>query len=174
MGLLTFVTCFALLHLALHVVVPDYKSGIAVILALLLSAVSVIVFVQLGNRAFHLVDPTTFSQELLRELDHWVDRARGTSNRSSWPEFQQHARVQAEYTITTLDAIIERNTASVSRLNSIPKLCTQLLGAVIRYQSRKSEIPSESRWYPRVTVQRRWFLSDDTVTSTAAIGRAHV
>jgi hypothetical protein len=168
MGLLTFVTCFALLHLALHVAVPGYTSGIAVIGALLLSAISVVVFVQLGNRAFHLLDPTAFSHDLLRELDHWVDRARGTRRRSTWPEFQQHAQVQAQSAITILDAIIERSTANVSGLDSVPKLCTQLLGALIRYQSRKPEIPSDSRWFPPVNVQRRWFLSDDIVTSTAA------
>lgn len=167
MGLLTFVTCFALLHVALGVVAPDYTSGIALIAALLLSAMSVILFVHLGNRAFHLLDPTAFSEELVGNLDRWVDRARVVRRRSAWPEFQQHARSQAEYAITTLDAIIERSIAMASRLGSVPTLCSQLLGVLFRYQLRKPEIPTDSRWYPQVLVQRRWFLSSDTYTSTA-------
>ena len=168
MRLLTFVTCFALLHLALQLSV-GYTSPIAAVFALALGAVSVVVFVRLGNRAFHLLDPTTLTQELLRELDHWSDRALRRRSRSAEPEFQQYARSRGERAVATLEAIADRTMTTVaSRASAIPTLCSKLLRAEIAYLSKKSQIPSDSRWYPQVNVQRRWFTTSDSITSIAA------
>jgi hypothetical protein len=171
MRLLTFVTCFALLHLALQMTV-DYRSGTAAAAALLLGASCVVVFVLLGNRAFHLLDPSNLVDEVSRDFDHWVDRATRGRLRSSEEAFQQHAHAQADASISTLEAIADRSMAALttlsSRVSTISPLCRQLLFAQLRYISNKAGIPIASRWYARANVHRRWFTTSDTITSIAA------
>jgi hypothetical protein len=171
MRLLTFVTCFALLHLALQVTV-DYRSGTSAATALLLGASCVVVFVLLGNRAFHLLDPYNLVDEVSRDFDHWVDRVTRGRLRSSEEAFQQHAHAQADASISTLEAIADRSMAALttlsSRVSTISPLCRQLLFTELRYISKKAGIPIASRWYARANVHRRWFTTSDTITSVAA------
>lgn len=164
---LSFVTflCIALVALRL---LGFPRVWIAIPIVALAAGIGIFAFVQLGRRAFDMFDPTALSTHLFQELEQWLAMVTAGGHRWRDPSFQQHAHRLASRSLDTLATLAELN-GKESHLAGAPnlKLCSHLIRFMIRYESRKSEIPSNSGWFQAQYRHRDWYRTEDTRVAIA-------
>jgi hypothetical protein len=104
MQLVAYTTFVSLCLLAFHAI-GFSPIRLAFPFLILLSGVTILSFVQLGQQAFHFFDPTSLSNSLFIDLDRCVRRA--TVAGSFWDDnsFQKHASQGAESTLKALTTL---------------------------------------------------------------------
>ncbi len=136
---------------------------LAIPLLAVISCIAVFAFVNLGQRAFFLSDPTLFFNTLSSELLKWVKRA--TTGGYQWqnPSFQQHYRKQALKSATTL-ATLAKISGEKPELQgeSLPRLLRSLLALLTVYYEDKHRIPLDSGWYGKKFQHKQWYLTEST------------
>lgn len=129
----------------------------------IISCVAVFAFVNLGQRAFFLSDPTLFFNTLSSELLKWVKRASVGGYQWRSPSFQQHYRKQALQSATTL-ATLAKISGEKPELQgeSLPRLLRSLLALLTVYYEGKHQIPTDSGWYGKKFQHKQWYLTEST------------
>jgi hypothetical protein len=167
MRFLSFLTSLCLALICLRLSHLD-RIFIAPPLVTLAAGLGVFAFVKLGQRVFHLFDPAEFSSHIFYQLHRWMKAV--TVGKLKWqdPSFQHHAHKQAVKLVTVLETLKDLLLAE-PHLNGTPFLevsfrTTQFL---IYYRTRKSKIPTNSRWYQQIYRHREWYKTDDMRLSVA-------
>ncbi len=141
---------------------------LAVPLFLLSAGLAVIGFVRLGTRAFYLFDPTILSHRLFEQLQQCHTQIQAGRYRWSDQSFQSHAYRRARTAVDTL-ATVSDIAAQETHLNSRPfaELCRNLLSFLLRYETSRKSIPTDSLWYERRYEHTDWYRTGDMATSMA-------
>jgi len=116
---------------------------------ILLSGVTILSFVQLGQQAFHFFDPTSLSDALFTDLEKSVKQA--TVKSSFWNDgsFQAHAKQGAESALNGLLTLASYSTASKHlKSDAIAGVAISTIRFLYRYEAARSLIPTQSKWYP--------------------------
>jgi hypothetical protein len=122
---------------------------LAIPFLVLLSGVTILSFVHLGQQAFYFFDPTRLADSIFADLHRWVTRA--TVAGRSWEDssFQSHANQRADATLKALTTLADYASLNKHlRSDAIAGLATSTVGFLYRYESARQLIPSESKWYP--------------------------
>ena len=167
MRLLAWLTCIGLYLLVLHAI--GFEPIILAMPLLLLGVgLMIIGFVQLGARAFYLFDPTTLSGNLLRQVQRYYTQIQAGGYRWSDPSFQKHAYTKAQTAITSL-ATMSEIVAEEPHLKVHPfaGFCRNLLLFLVRYETVKKSIPTDSLWYAKRHAHPDWYRTEDTATALA-------
>ena len=140
----------------------------AVPLVVLSAGLAIIGFVLLGTRAFYLFDPTVLSAHLVETLQRCTRQMQAGGFRWTDIRFQEHAFRVASSSITTLKVITDLS-ADKPQLNGRPfsGMCKDLIAFLIRYETIRNKIPSDSHWFHQTFVHKEWYRTDETETSTA-------
>ena len=167
MQVLAWLTFIGLCLLVLHTV--GFEPVMLAMPLLLLSAgLMVIGFVQLGARAFYLFDPTTLSGGLLGRIQQCYLRVQAGGYRWLDPSFQKDAHRKAQTAINSLTAMSEIVAEEPHlRVHPFAGFCRNLLLFLIRYETVKESIPTDSLWYAKQAVHPNWYQTSDTATSLA-------
>jgi hypothetical protein len=148
MQLVAYTTFVSLCLLAFHAI-GFSPIRLAFPFLILLSGVTILSFVQLGQQAFHFFDPTSLSDSLFIDLDRCVRRA--TVAGSFWDDnsFQKHASQGAESTLKALTTLANYS-ASTKHLKSdaIAAVAVSTIRFLYRYEAARLLIPSRSKWFP--------------------------
>jgi hypothetical protein len=122
---------------------------LAVPFLILLSGVTILSFVHLGQHAFYFFDPTRLAGSVFVDLERWVKRATVLSRFWGDPAFQNHAHEQADTALKTLSTLADYSSAQKHlKTNAIADLAAFTIGLLYRYTEARQLIPSESKWYP--------------------------
>lgn len=167
MQFLSFLTYLCLVLICLRLSNLD-RIYIAPPLVTIAAGVGVFAFVKLGQRVFHLFDPAEFSTHIFDQLHRWMSAV--TVGRLKWQDesFQHHAYKQAAKSVTVLETLRDLLLAE-PHLNGTPLLEVSLRTTqfLIYYRTKKSEIPTDSRWYQQIYRHREWYRTDDMRLSVA-------
>jgi hypothetical protein len=167
MRFLSFLTYLCLVLICLRLSHFD-RIYIAPPLITFAAGVGVFAFVKLGQRVFHLFDPTEFSSHIFEQLERRM--ASVTVAKLKWRDesFQHHAYKQAEKSVTVLetlrDLLLQEQHLTGTPLLEVSKRTTRFL---IFYRAKKALIPTGSRWYPQIYRHREWYRTDDMRLSIA-------
>ncbi|MGA4212517.1 hypothetical protein ACI2UO_11665 [Ralstonia nicotianae] len=167
MRFLSFVTYLCLVLICLRLSNFD-RVYIAPPLITFAAGVGVFAFVRLGQRVFHLFDPTEFSTPIFEQLERRMVAV--TVSKLRWRDgsFQHHAYKQAEKTVAVLetlrDLLLKEQHLSGTPLLELSARTTRFL---ILYREKKARIPTASRWYPQIYRHREWYRTDDMRLSIA-------
>jgi hypothetical protein len=148
MQLVAYTTFVSLCLLAFHAI-GFSPIRFAFPFLILLSGVTILSFVQLGQQAFHFFDPTSLSDSLFIDLDQCVRRV--TVAGSFWEDnaFQKHASQGAASALKSLATLVNYS-ASTKHLKSdaIAGVAVSTIRFLYRYEASRRLIPSQSKWYP--------------------------
>jgi len=143
-------------------------STVLMLYTALLLGIMVFAFVRLGCHIFAFFDPDILAHGPLGDFLAAIDQATPASPRWLQPSFQDHARRQAERAMQQISALVDYAAQQSARPNGvILGVLQRLVTAVRYYSSRKSQIPSDSYWFPRRPYFERWPLQDSTATDIA-------
>lgn len=167
MRFLSFLTYLCLVLISLRLSNFD-RIYIAPPLITLAAGVGVFAFVKLGQRVFHLFDPTEFSTPIFEQLERRMVAVTVAKLRWRDESFQHHAYKQAEKTVGVLetlrDLLLKEQHLSGTPLLELSARTTRFL---ILYREKKAHIPTASRWYPQIYRHREWYRTDDMRLSIA-------
>ena len=164
---LAVVTYLGVCLLALNTV--GFEPVLAAVPFVVLGAgLAIVGFVLLGMRAFHLFDPTILSDHLVEMLQRSAQQMRAGGYRWADKRFQEHAFRVASSSISTLKTITDLS-ADKPELNGRPfsGMCRDLIAFLVRYETIRNKIPSDSHWFHQNFVHKDWYRTDETETSTA-------
>jgi len=122
---------------------------LAIPFLVLLSGVTILSFVQLGQQAFYFFDPTRLADSIFADVQRWVKRA--TVAGRSWKDssFQRHASQRAESALQALTTLADYSSLNkYLRSDAIAGLAISTVGFLYRYETARQLIPSGSKWYP--------------------------
>ena len=132
------------------------------------AAVGVFAFVRLGQRVFHLFNPTEFSTPIFEELERRMVGVTVAKLRWRDESFQHHAYKQAEKTVAVLetlrDLLLKEQHLTGTPLLELSRRTARFL---VLYRKKKAHIPTGSRWYQQVYRHREWYRTDDMRLSIA-------
>lgn len=117
-------------------------------LLILLSGVSVLSFVHLGQQAFNLFDPTRLVGAVFEDLEGAVVRV--TASKRFWddPSLQWHANRQADAALHTLGTLTAHAIADEHlKAGAVANVAVSTVNFLHRYQTFKRRIPTKSKWY---------------------------
>jgi hypothetical protein len=145
---LAFTTFVSLCLLAFHAV-GFSPVRLAIPFLVLLSGLTILSFVHLGQQAFYFFDPTKLAGSVFIDLERWVKRATAQSRFWDDPSFQNHANRQADTALKAL-SVLSTHSSSQKYIESeaITGLAVSTLGFLFRYEHACTMIPSDSKWYP--------------------------
>lgn len=116
---------------------------------ILLSGVTILSFVHLGQHAFYFFDPTRLAGSIFVDLERWVKRATVESRFWEDPTFQNHAHQQGDAALKALRTLGDYSSVQKHlKTSAIADLAVSTLGVLYRYAHARQLIPSESKWYP--------------------------
>jgi hypothetical protein len=167
MRFLAFTTFLSLCFLSLRGLgYPQVKS--AVLLISFLSGIGIFGFIRLGQRVFHLFDPSQLANSLFYELDRNVKSVSAGGFQWDDQAFQEHHRKQAKKTLSGLLMLIDLLVTD-SHLKGVPygQLVQKITLFLAKYQRFKKTIPTISMWYDRMIIHKTWYLSNESSTSLA-------
>ncbi|MGF6610451.1 hypothetical protein OKW45_005373 [Paraburkholderia sp. WSM4175] len=167
MRFLSFLTYLCLVLICLRLSHLD-RIYIAPPLITLAAGVGVFAFVKLGQRVFHLFDPTEFSSHIFEQLERRMAAVTVAKLRWRDESFQHHAYKQAEKAVTVLetlrDLLLQEQHLTGTPLLEVSKRTTRFL---ILYRTKKALVPTGSRWYPQIYRHAEWYRTDDMRLSIA-------
>lgn len=131
-------------------------------LLILLSGVTILSFVQLGQQAFNLFDPTRLSGSLFQDMERCVRRATVSGGFWDDPSFQSHANQQASSALKALNTLAVFSIADKHlRSDAIAEVAVSTVGFLCRYEGARNLIPSNSKWYPTRYSHPDFYLAGD-------------
>lgn len=142
-------------HLALFVIV-------------LVSAFTIFSFIQLGQRAFYLADPTVLVDLPAAEFN----RRFRNSTVDGWfwadPSFQEHYRRQAASSLGVIDSLLLISRKQ-QHLHGDPqdRLLLRVVALLQVYLKDKGMVPTKSRWFGERYEHKQWFLTESTAIDMA-------
>lgn len=168
MFFLSFITFLALALISANLLGlrPIY---IAIPLFLFLSAIAIFAFINLGKRAFFLLDPTTLKGYIQDDISKAIKRVSVNGYRWKNTNFQDHARRITINNLSSLEVLTEYSkNESHARSESYFSLIKVAITILIFYTTKKILIPSESHWFEKNFQHSKWYKTPDTETSIAA------
>ena len=167
MKFLAVVTYLGICLLALNTVGFE-PVFVAVPLVVLSAGLAIIGFVLLGTRAFYLFDPTILSGLVVETLQRCTRQMQAGGFRWIDNRFQEHAFEVASFSINRLKTITDLS-ADKPQLNGKPfsGMCKDLIAFLIRYETIRNRIPSNSHWFHQTFIHKDWYRTDESETSTA-------
>jgi hypothetical protein len=148
MSLLSYTTFVSLCLLAFYGI-GFSPVRFAIPFLILLSGVTILSFVQLGQQAFYFFDPTRLAGPVFVDLERWVKRATVDSRFWEDPSFQTHANQQAASSLKTLTTLADyASLQKYLKSDAIASLGVSTVRFLYRYERARQLIPSESKWYP--------------------------
>lgn len=134
----------------------------------LLAAFSIFAFIQLGQRAFYLADPTLLANSLAYDFNSWFKRAKVGGHRWHDPNFQQHYRRQARASASSLASLLDiANDQKHLRGGSLRQLTNVIVALLTEYINSRDKVPTTSRWFGERYEHKQWYLTDSTELDTA-------
>jgi hypothetical protein len=129
----------------------------------LLSCLSVWCFVVLGARTFFFFDPTNLSDSIFYELNGEINKATIKGFRWSDASFQAHHQKLARQNILTLETLIKLCVAETQLLQqSLSSVMKKTMYWLSRYETSRSFIPTDSKWFTLAPRYKNWFLCDSS------------
>ena len=126
-------------------------------------AFSIFAFIQLGQRAFYLADPTLLANTLAYDFNSWLKRAKVGGHRWDDPNFQQHYRRQARGSASSLASLLAiANDQKHLRGGSLRQLANVIVALLTGYVSSRDQVPTTSRWFGERPEHKQWYLTDST------------
>jgi len=167
MRFLSFITFLGLVLIAFNALGYP-RVSLAVLFMVFAVGVGVIAFVNLGQRAFNLFDPTALSGHIFSQLVHWIKRVKAGGYLWRDDSFQMHAHKLASLHFDTLETLADIS-SKAPHLNGRPyvELCESVLHFLIVYELDKKAIPLDSLWYEQKYVHKEWYRTDDSTISMA-------
>jgi hypothetical protein len=169
MEFLTFVTFLPIVLAVAASSFPGHAPRLGMPFVALVAGVGIIAFVQLGRRAYELLDPTSLSHSAFEELVYWTEQATIGGKHWSDQSFQKHSQKRAAEAIEILEILAEYSGRSE---NLRPESSIALVSNVLRYLNyyldARSGIPTQSFWYERTLTHPDWFKSSDSTVQMAA------
>ena len=131
-------------------------------LLILLSGVTILSFVQLGQQAFHFFDPTRLSGSLFTDLERCMRHATVSGGFWDDPSFQSHANQQANSALKALNILADFSIADKHlKSDPIAEVAVATISFLYRYEAAKKLIPSKSKWYPSRYSHPDFYLAGD-------------
>jgi len=166
-SILSTTTVLSILVIA-HKVFGGNPGIVLSIFVLLSGCFGIFCFSLLGIRAFFFFDPSNFGGALFQDIIESIKLSTISDFKCFDINFQAYCQKIASKNIKTLKTLIEicikEKHLQETSLLSILIRTIQLLKT---YQTERSKIPSDSRWYSRVPVHKNWFLSNASTFSIA-------
>jgi hypothetical protein len=117
-------------------------------LLILLSGVTVLSFVHLGQQAFNLFDPTRLAGSIFEDLAGALRRVTAPTRFWEDPSFQWHANRQADAALDALSTLTAYAVADEHlKAGAIADVAVSTVNFLDRYETSKSRIPTKSKWY---------------------------
>jgi hypothetical protein len=161
MGLVAFTTFLSLCLLAFFAI-GFSPIRLAFPLLILLSGLTILSFVQLGQQAFHLFDPTRLSGTLFEDMERCLRRSTVYGTFWSDPSFQSHVNRQAHSALKALNTLADFSIADRHlRTDAIADVAVSTIGFLYRYETAKRLIPTRSKWYPTRYSHPDFYLAGD-------------
>lgn len=127
------------------------------------SAFSIFSFIQLGQRAFYLADPTRLGGAIASDFFVWFKRATPQGWRWRDASFQEHYRVRATQAVTSLKSLVAiADDQPHLRGSSVRQLCSQVSSMLTTYLHHRDRVPTTSRWFGQRYEHKQWYLADST------------
>lgn len=135
---------------------------------LLLGCFGIFCFGTLGIRAFFFFDPSRFCDALFQDVVKYIRLATISGFKCFDQNFQAHYQRIVAQKIKTLRTLVEICIKEKHlQESSLLPLLSKTIGVLEIYQTERSKIPSDSRWYSRTPVHKNWFLSDSSSLALA-------
>jgi hypothetical protein len=117
-------------------------------LLILLSGVTVLSFVHLGQQAFNLFDPTRLAGSIFEDLETALVRVTAPNRFWEDPSFQWHANRQAAAALDALGTLATHAIADeYLKAGAIADVAVSTVNFLDRYEASKSRIPTKSKWF---------------------------
>lgn len=159
---------------AVSVILIGYKSFggqpglITILFVIILGCFGIFCFVSLGVRAFFFFDPTKLGDAIFYDLFNDIRLATINGFNFLDVNFQAHYQKFASRNIATLKTLIDICVKeSHLQKRSLPTVLQKTVYFMETYESQRSYIPSDSRWFALMPRHKNWFLSDSTALSFA-------
>ncbi|MCM3575602.1 hypothetical protein M3172_20630 [Mesobacillus subterraneus] len=167
MRFLTYTAFLSLCFIGLRALgLPAIHLAIPIIC--ILAGIGIIGFVRLGQRAFNFFDPTQLSNAIFDNLNKQVDSITAGGFRWDDSSFQEHSRRVSKKSLDTLKTL----SSFISReihLKSEPyvQMVQNTIKFLIKYNTVKSAIPTESLWFEKRYKHKDWLHSSDSTIAMA-------
>jgi hypothetical protein len=117
-------------------------------LLILLSGVTVLSFVHLGQQAFNLFDPTRLAGSIFEDLEGALMRVAAPNRFWEDPSFQWHANRQADAALHALGTLAAHAIADEHlKAGAVADVAVSTVNFLYRYETSKGRIPTKSKWY---------------------------
>ncbi|MEX2462139.1 MAG: hypothetical protein WD469_12740 [Paenibacillaceae bacterium] len=138
------------------------RIHIAVPLICILAGIGIIGFIRLGQRTFHLFDPSTLSIPVLYEINRNLQRVKADGFQWDDSSFQKHSREQAKSNFELL-CTLANITSKEIHLSGRPylQLIQKFIVFLTNYEQTKKKIPYKSDWYEMKYRRKEWYRSSD-------------
>lgn len=141
---------------------------LAVPLLILLAGLTILSFVELGQRAFYFFDPTRLAGSIFVDLERWVKRATVRSRFWEDASFQNHANQQANAALKALTTLADYSSVQKHlRSDALGDLAIATVGFLYGYSGARQLIPSDSKWYPVEYQHPDFYTAGDFKIETA-------
>lgn len=143
-------------------------SLISLILLICLGITEIYCFINQWFRLFRLFDPSMLVYYLTKDLALLIKEATIKGHWSQDISFQAHFQNQAEDKLNTYrNLIFTAKSEEHLRSQSLIKLVNSLLSLLWIYESKKLNIPSESKWFKTTYQHKDWMTASHSETSMA-------
>lgn len=158
---------------AVFLLVEESSGGAAYHLALPIVAVlagfAVFAFITLGRRAFSFSDPTVLIGLVVRDFRRYFTDATAGGWRWTDLSFQEHYRTRARRALQSLNTLLDFARAhEFVRDDSERGVLVVFVTLLQDYLSRKTTVPTPSRWFGETYEHRQWYLTESTAISMAS------
>lgn len=133
-------------------------SWLALVFVVGCAGVGVFAFVNLGQRAFNLFDPTRLAGAIFRDMHKDLEAAKLGGYRWWDSPFQNAARRRMDKQLGTLSTLADYVASKQHlRMASYPELAKAAVYFLMNYQRAKRATPANSAWYEPRPVHPDWY-----------------